>query len=248
MLTIEQQNAIKKHALAEYKRDGRECCGYVYKSGMVKTESNKAEENDLDPQTNFILAPDRSPDWDKVLAVYHSHTNGNNNFTPADARACKALDIPFVLYNVIGNNFKYLDPTGGAAYLGREFCYGVYDCYSLVKDYYANEFGIILDDFERFEVMKDGILDWNLEGWDKFIANYPSQNFIEVDRYGELKLGDILLMQIGGAPSANHIALVTDPVESTFIHQLYNQLSCQAQYADPWDTYTIKILRHQKLL
>jgi proteasome lid subunit RPN8/RPN11 len=247
MLTAEQKEAIRKHALSEYNLDKRECCGYVYKSGMVKTEQNKASENDLDPQTNFVLAPDRTPNLDKVLAIYHSHTNGNNKFSATDARTCKALGIPLILYDVVSNQFKYLDPTGGAQYLGREFCYGVYDCYSLVRDYYANEFGIILDDFERFEVMKDGILDWNLEGWSRFIDNYPSQGFIEVDRYGELKHGDILLMQIGNATSANHVALITDPTEGTFIHQLYNQLSCQCQYGHPWDTYTIKILRHQKL-
>jgi cell wall-associated NlpC family hydrolase len=247
MLTTEQQDKIRTHALKEYDWDGRECCGYIYKSGRIKTEINKAAENDLDPTTNFVLSPDRTPTWDKILAVYHSHTNGNNKFTPADARACKTLNIPLILYDVIGNQFKYLDPTGGAPYLGREFCYGLYDCYSLVRDYYANEFDIILDDFERFEVMKDGILDWNLEGWDRFVANYPNQGFIDVDRYGELKHGDILLMQIGGAKSANHVALVTDPIEGIFIHQLYNQPSCQAVYGSPWDTYTIKVLRHQKL-
>jgi cell wall-associated NlpC family hydrolase len=246
MLTIEQQNAIKKHALSEYNRDGRECCGYIYKSGMVKTEENKAEENDLDPTTNFVLSPDRTPNFDKVLAIYHSHTNGNSSFTPADARACKEINIPLTLYDVVGNQFKYLDPTGGAAYLGREFCYGVYDCYSLVRDYYANELDIILDDFERFEVKKDGILDWNLEGWDRFIANYASQNFIEVDRYGQMQVGDILLMQIGNATSANHVAIVTDPDQGIFIHQLYNRASCQEVYGHPWDSYTIKILRHAK--
>ena len=244
MLTPEQQSKIRAHALSEYKNSKRECCGYVYKGGTIKTEQNKAEENGLDPATNFVLSPDRTPNWSKVKAIYHSHGNGNSRFTPADVRSCKALNIPFVLYDVVANQFKYIDPTGEAEYLGREFCYGVYDCYSLVRDYYAREFKIVLDDFERYEVMKDGVLDWNLEGWDKFQANYISQNFIEIDRYGEMKIGDILMMQIGNATSANHIALVTDPEQGIFIHQLYNRNSCQELYGHPWDSYTIKILRH----
>ena len=43
--------------------------------------------------------------------------------------------------------FRYADPRGDAPYLGRDWVYGIHDCYSLMRDFYRRELEIVLDDF-----------------------------------------------------------------------------------------------------
>lgn len=239
------QSQIIAHATASYELDKQECCGLILKDGTIQVCDNKAADYNLDPSLNFAIGYRTNPNWSQVAAVYHSHTNGNGKFTPADVRSCKELGLPFVLYDVVHNRFSSIDPSGNADYLGRQFCYGVYDCYSLIRDYYRRELGIILDDFDRTELFTNGVLDWNTQGWTKIISNYAGQGFVEVDVYGNnLKVGDLLLMQIGNAESANHLGIFTDAVNQVFMHQLLNHPSKQEVFGHPWDMYTIKYLRH----
>ena len=247
MFTLElvKTDAIINHAKAEYENDKQESCGLILKDGTIQPCDNHAVKYELDPSLHFVLGYRTNPNWNNVAAVYHSHTNGNPKFTPADVRSCKDLGLPFVLYDLVHNQFNIIDPSGDTDYLGRDFCYGIYDCFSLVRDYYLREFNIILDDFDRTEVLRDGVLDWNTQGWDKLMSNYQTQGFIEIDAYtNSLKNGDVLLMQIGNAESANHLGIITDPVNQIFIHQLLNHKSKQEVFGNPWANYTIKFLRH----
>ena len=44
----------------------------------------------------------------------------------------------------------YCEPSGfKLPYVGREFVFGVVDCYTLVHDWYAREYGVQLHDYDR---------------------------------------------------------------------------------------------------
>jgi hypothetical protein len=45
-----------------------------------------------------------------ILAVYHSHTKGENSFSEADETICNDLEMVSVLYNTKTEKFETLEP------------------------------------------------------------------------------------------------------------------------------------------
>ena len=175
----------------------------------------------------------------EIECIYHSHTNDRDGFSPADIRACKQTNIPWLIYNVHSKNWKYADPRGDQPYVGREWLYGINDCYSLTRDFYRREFGIILDDFERGE---DG--EWSSDHWNMFGENYVEQGFVDIDEPSQK--GDILLMKIE-AKWPNHFGVFTGK-GIRICHHFANRRSEETSYGRYWRRYTAKILRHRELL
>ena len=69
----------------------------------------------------------------------------------ADRVACEATALPWFIVSFPSGHWTELRPQGYAAPLvGREWSHGVLDCYSLIRDWYAQERGIDLPDFPRF--------------------------------------------------------------------------------------------------
>lgn len=212
----------------------QECCGFI-----VNGEVLPCKNAHNTPETNFaISAEDYAMAEDKgvIEAIYHSHVGGLDGFSRHDIKACKQCNIPWVMIHLPTNNFHYIDPTGNAPYEGREWSYGVHDCYALVRDFYAREFKIELDDFERGEDE-----EWLNPGWCMFINNYEDQGFREISR--PEKKGDILLMRLQ-SPEPNHVAVMNGNGAS-FYHHLAARLSQSAVYGGYWAKVTVKVLRHK---
>ena len=77
-----------------------------------------------------------------------------------------------------------------APLIGRTFRHGVTDCYSLIKDYYEIEKGIVLPEFPRdWEWWKQG--EQNL-----FEQGFTKAGFVRIDA-SEAKPGDVWLARIG---------------------------------------------------
>lgn len=230
-LSVKQ--AIANHAMVD---SPHEACGMVINGEAVRMTNSHPS-----PLTDFaISAEDYAAAEGKgtIQAIYHSHPQGRNGFSSADVKACKQSNVPWIVYSCATGNFFYADPTGNAPYEGRQWIYGIHDCYSLQRDYYRNELGIRLDDFARGE---EG--EWEKAEWQMFEANYAKQGFVEVDKPG--KKGDMLLMQIG-APSPNHTGVFLG--ENTFYHHLLGRLSERNVYGGYWAKITTKVLRHKFLL
>ena len=96
--------------------------------------------------------------------------------------------------------------------LGRQWEYGVFDCYTLMRDYFALQ-GVSLPNFERPE---------DLETCESvFLQQMPLNGFKEVD-YGERCPGDILIMRLHTATPMHAAVLLPD---GKILHQRTNSLS-----------------------
>ncbi len=132
-LPIHVKTQIADAALAAFPK---EACGLVLDNSNVMQALNVAD----DPEQNFVLD---STAWlsagflgEQVTCIWHSHSNGNNSFSPQDVRSCQALGIPWYLFALPDGKELYYDPNAIAPYLGREWHYGISDCYTLMRDYY----------------------------------------------------------------------------------------------------------------
>ena len=226
-----------KQAIAIEARNAspNECCGFIIDGKIMpcKNASQLPKDYFTIGAKDYAKASKRG----EIEAIYHSHINGTRGFSRPDIASCKQSNLPWVLFHLPSGDFFYADPTGNAPYEGRQWSYGIHDCYAIVKDFYDREFGIVLEDFERGEE-----LEWENKGWAMFANNYEDQGFYEVAK--PEKKGDILLMQIG-APSPNHVGVMTGDGNS-FYHHLMDRLSEKSVYGGYWAKVTTKTLRHHE--
>lgn len=214
-----------------------EACGLIVDNAFIPCKNIHSE-----PTINFAIdakAYARAEKKSAIQAVFHSHTDFLNSFTPHDIKSCKQCNLPWLLYAVGANSWSYIDPTGNAPYIGRQWQYGIYDCYSLVRDFYRREFAIELDDYDRGEEF-----EWASPEWRMFEKNFAGQGFIDAEP--PYRRGDVLLMQLQ-ASFPNHVGVIADAERNIFYQHLLDRLSEESIYGGYWAKHTNRMLRHRSL-
>lgn len=230
-LTDFQQQQIKVDAMANL---DREVCGLILRDGSIVSCDNTHE----DPLNHFrILTSEYAKYEPLVAAIYHSHVNDVPNFTAPDVDLLYAICKPLILYSLTRNHFRIADLSGEQPLIDREFLYGVYDCYSLVADYYQQNLSIKLGKYPR----SSDNADWDKAEWDWIDRQFEVEGFYPVR--GDIKTHDVLAMSLGdNNRTINHLGVYTG--DNLFMHQLCNRKSRLDVWGHPWREYTIKVLRY----
>lgn len=183
----------------------------------------------------------RAEEAGEVLAIVHSHP-GQSRIVPsaADWIGCQDSGLTWL---IVGDNgaMRWIDPLPpDLPLLGREFRYGVTDCYTLIRDYYQRSYEINLPDFER-----------PAEGWwqdangpDCYMAQFADSGFVDIGPTLSLKEGDLIFMRIK-ARQVNHAGVYLG--NGLMLHHLHNQLSREEIYAQAWQHMTVTCVRHRSL-
>lgn len=226
--------AARAHARAEWPK---ESCGLIVNGSYLPCVNRAA-----DPTKDFFISSDA---WvaaaasGTITAVIHSHPDGTLYPTADDMRGQRDTAVPWIIIPL--NEDMILDITAWgdglpvAPLTGRPFIHGIYDCYSLVRDYYITEHALTLPDVPR----DDG---WWATGEDLYMANLTKAGFYQIDRT-EIQAGDAFLMRYGdrtGNPKSriNHAGVFwsTDQI----LHHKPTRLSMRepagiwARAADIW--------------
>jgi proteasome lid subunit RPN8/RPN11 len=228
-----------KHQILEQAQAGfpQEVCGLV---AVVKGRrryfpcKNLAET----PHEHFVLDPlDYAAVEDKgeIVAVVHSHPTTNPAPSAADRVACEKSGLPWYVVNPKTKGWGYCQPEGfELPYVGREFVFGLVDCYSLCRDWYGREFGLNLKDYDRRDQF------WE-RGENLYLDNFANEGFREVP-VAELQRGDAILMQIE-SPLPNHAAIYLG--DQMILHHAQGRLSSRDLYGSYYVKSTAKALRHE---
>ena len=72
-------------------------------------------------------------------------------------------------------------------YIGKKFNHGKSDCYSLIREFYKDEFGLELTDYARPDYW------WN-NGGNLYMDNFQNEGFRLLGDNEELQYGDVLLI------------------------------------------------------
>lgn len=230
-------NALKTELIAyAHEKAPEEACGFIVGGRFLPCENIHSS-----PSNNFAISAEDYAKADAlgIEAIFHSHTGFNTAFSPHDIASCKAVNVPWLMYCLGANSWQEMDPSGRAPYLQRPWIYGIYDCYGLVRDYFRNEWKIVLDDYERGEEF-----EWKSSEWRMFEKNFRGQGFSEID--GTMQRGDVLLMQLQ-ADFPNHVGIIHSPSENIFYQHLLGRLSEANVYGGYWQKCTVRILRHKEL-
>jgi len=177
------------------------------------------------PKQTFVLDPEdyisatRSGD---IIAIIHSHPSTDLSFSESDLKSCETTKLPWYIVDPRTEKWIYKEPDGYIPdLLGRRWIWGVTDCWSLVRDYYRKEKGIILKDYDR-SMSAEQFLE------DPLFESYAWRTGFRELRLGEnLQVGDVLLMSILH-PTLNHVAIYLGDM---VLHHLADRLSCKEPYS-----------------
>jgi proteasome lid subunit RPN8/RPN11 len=230
------QAAAFEHAKEAYPR---ECCGLLV---VCKGKEVYVPCANLGVGTDqFVIDPKdyaRADAMGEIVAVVHSHPALPSTPSQADRVACEASGLPWFIVSYPNGQWAELKPQGYAAPLvGREWSHGVLDCYSLVRDWFAQERGVDLPDFNRFD-------EWWKRGENLYVDNFESSGFVRIDSK-PLQVGDCFLMQVV-SPVPNHAAVYLG--DELILHHLQGRLSSRDVYGGYWQKITTHTLRHRILL
>ena len=119
-------------------------------------------------------------------------------------------------------------------YTGRPFRFGITDCYTIVRDFYKNEFGITLRNYARYDKF------WEDESL--YLKFFKNEDFVLVD--DELQFGDLILVALG-ASVACHAAVYLG--NGKILHHVQNRLSTIDNYRGLWKNMTVAVIRNRKV-
>ena len=118
--------------------------------------------------------------------------------------------------------------------MGREFVFGVVDCYTLVRDWYAREYGIQLRDYDRRDKFWD-------RGENLYMDNFAAEGFSKIP-LEEVQRGDLILMNLV-SPLPNHAAIYLG--DQQVLHHVQGRLSSRDVYGGYYGKSTACALRHE---
>jgi cell wall-associated NlpC family hydrolase len=119
--------------------------------------------------------------------------------------------------------------------LGLPFTHGSQDCFGLVRRFYADSFGLKLDDFARPD-------NWWDQGLNLYMDNFSSQGFELIHVHPrEIQIGDAFLMAVRSRVP-NHAAVYVG--DGQILHHVYGRFSATENYAGLWQKVTCAHLRH----
>ena len=230
-------DAIRAHVARDFPR---EACGVVIvrRGKQVYVPCSNLASS---PAEHFVLSPEdyaRAEDEGEVIRIVHSHPNIAATPSEADKVGCESSGVPWLIVNWPTGKIVEFAPSGyEAPLIGRSFHHGILDCYSLVRDYYSRETGIMIPDMHRAE-------NWWLKGEDLYVQNFEDFGFVEIDQ-AHLRRHDALLMQVG-SPVINHAAVYIG--DGMIIQHCAGRLSSRDVYGGGWRRATRKALRHKSLM
>lgn len=231
--------AAKEHAWSVWPN---ESCGFaVNRRGRLVYRAchNIAER----PWTDFMIAPEEYADATfegEIVAVIHSHPGAAGTPSLKDQAMHKASGLDWIIIGFPEGQLGAMDVVTLSAVTekppltGRVFIHGVSDCYSLIRDYYAQELQIVLPDFPRQD-------EWWNRGEDLYLKHYAEAGFREVHN---LQQNDLILMTIAST-KINHGAVLVRPESGVILHHLTGRLSCEEVYTAFYRDRTRMILRHE---
>lgn len=216
----------------------REACGLVVRRGdaLVFVPC----ENVAMGESEFAIKPEdfaAAEDSGELVMVVHSHVGISAEPSMPDLTGCEASGLPWLIVSVPLGTHKVITPSGYRAPLyGRPFCYGVLDCYTLVRDYYKQKLDIDLPWIES-------TYGWWLRGEDLYMENFQRAGFRLVPA-AEMREHDVLLMQIR-SPVVNHAAVYVG--DTRVLQHCIGELSGDTVYGGWWSRVTRFVARHETL-
>lgn len=231
-LTPAQRQALRSAAEAAFPQ---EACGFILADGSVVECQNRSTV----PEQFVISAADYAQhDPAGIEVVWHTHAN-YQGFSPADITACKALGLPYAVWDCASSQSYWLDPQQSAGLVNRPWAYGIHDCYSAVRDWWFQQHGLEMGDYPRTQ---EG--EWHSADFTHFEDSFQKEGFRQVG-LDDLQRGDVIMFRIRNLHTSNHVAIVEDPSQNLLYQHLVGRLSGLTAYSHWLRENSYMAVRHE---
>tara|TARA_B100000214_G_scaffold251540_1_gene184947 strand:- start:7037 stop:7732 length:696 start_codon:yes stop_codon:yes gene_type:complete len=226
-------DAIKEHFDKEFPREG---CGVI---SVIKGKKKwiPVKNVSTDPD-NFILDSDeyiRLLTTTDIIGIVHNHIGDNSEPSQADIDYCNALGIPYYIFSYPDMHLTVVQPETNVVDLyGREYKFGVRDCFEAVRDYLFKQ-GLEIPHRAAFED------SWYTKGLDYFTTEMVKKWKGEPVSLDELKENDVLLFKVNEEVN-DHCGVYLG--NDIFYHHAFNRLSCRENLYPFWYPHLVGAYRY----
>lgn len=172
----------------------------------------------------------------EIVSFVHSHSGKSANPSKMDRDMCRHMQVPWHIYAVeSGDWYSFLPQEGPVPLIGREYLFGVFDCFTLVRDYYKQVHGIEMPDmkFDYEHVVKE----------DLYEQLFEEAGFRQI--HERPQIGDCILIAIR-KKRANHAGILVD--HNRILHHVEGRLSGYESYGGYLLKNTRKIIRRKEFI
>ncbi|EMF5471719.1 C40 family peptidase [Escherichia coli] len=152
-----------------------------------------------------------------------------------DRIQCDWSGIEWGIMSWPDGDFCTISPREDRDYAGRQWVLGYADCWSLIREFYLREYGIVLGNYsvpyEWWESGEERLYD----------DNWEREGFVEVAA-GAMQPGDIIMMSVQ-ASVTNHAAVYVG--DNIILHHLFGHLSSRTPYGKYYRDRTVRVVRHK---
>jgi proteasome lid subunit RPN8/RPN11 len=204
-----------QHAKDEFPN---ESCGAII-DGVYKPFENKSPS----PKDSFLIDNNKFNRYyidGRVDCIIHSHNN-YNKASVEDQQQQQEMEIPFGIINLVNKSVKDVVFWGDTLPIQdlhhRDFFWGAYDCFALVRDDMRLKFNINPPN----PIREYGFWLKGVSMFEKYIeeGKFPC-DYIDLR---DIKEGDYLLYNIHGTRYINHVAIMG--ANNRVLHHFENQVS-----------------------
>lgn len=234
-------NAVEDIIADAKERYPNEACGFII-DGEYVPKRNIADEptKTFQIHKNAYLAAERKGGLD---AVVHSHPDGDRCPTQLDMENQIASALPWGVVWLNGTG-EILGPAWWGDTLdipplvGRPFVHGIYDCYSIIRDFYRLTQDITIPEYPRSWGWWTKPADVSDRSYNR---EFTEAGFIRIQEH-QIQPGDVFLA-IVQSEVTNHGGIYLGG--NLILHHVVNKLSRR----DPigaWSKYVTHWLRYEK--
>ena len=223
---------IKEHAL---KDTSSECCGLILSNGIYPCQNLNTN-----PKAFEITPKDyiKASKIGKIMGCYHSHIGDLDGFSLFDRISSEVNKLEYILYVIQTDKFHEYRPTGTVPYIGKEFCFGKNDCFTLIRDYYQKELGITIENYcptreDDFFRKEPGYLATNL-------SNYCKMAGFTLVR--DIQKNDVLIINHANSHNPSHFAAYLG--NDCILHHPRNAFSRIDDYTSELKQRTFAVARY----
>lgn len=207
---------FRRYACTQYPK---EACGFFVETGFKPMENVSP-----DPENNFAIVAKRFLTEGPIYGVVHSHPKGPYYPTAKDLEGQLATAVPWGVAVCSRENCSQVvwwgDQLPIPPLLERPFVPNIYDCYSLVRDWYRVERGVVLHNEPRD-------WEWWENGDDFYGSGFHKAGFSQIDRdLRNLQPGDCFLGMIRTDKVLNHAGVYVG--EGKILHHVVGHLSMRS--------------------